>query len=133
MYSRELDTQLDTSILVRAAPDKVYDALATAEGLDGWFTAGKLIFASGANAGLGVEVKSHRKGATVTLVLWQPMPEPIAADDTFTVKAGCDKRFATCRDRFNNAVNFRGFPHIPRQDTVIRYPNRGDSNAGEVL
>jgi uncharacterized phage protein (TIGR02218 family) len=92
---------------------------------DGWFTAGKLIFASGANAGLGVEVKSHRKGATVTLVLWQPMPEPIAADDTFTVKAGCDKRFATCRDRFNNAVNFRGFPHIPGNDFVVSYPLAG--------
>ena len=92
---------------------------------DGWFTAGKLIFASGANAGLGVEVKSHRKDATVTLVLWQPMPEPIAADDTFTVKAGCDKRFATCRDRFNNAVNFRGFPHIPGNDFVVSYPLAG--------
>jgi len=30
-------------------------------------------------------------------------------------------------------VNFRGFPHVPGQDTVIRYPNRGDANAGEVL
>ena len=29
--------------------------------------------------------------------------------------------------------NFRGFPHIPGQDTVIRYPNRGDANAGDVL
>jgi hypothetical protein len=30
-------------------------------------------------------------------------------------------------------VNFRGFPHIPGQDTVIRYRNRGDANSGEVL
>ena len=40
MHSRELDTQLDTSILVRATPHKVYDAIATAAGLDGWFTSG---------------------------------------------------------------------------------------------
>lgn len=40
MYPQELDTQLDTSILIRAAPERVYDALATAQGLDAWFTAG---------------------------------------------------------------------------------------------
>jgi uncharacterized phage protein (TIGR02218 family) len=49
------------------------------------------------------------------------------------VVAGCDKRLENCRDRFANVVNFRGFPHIPGQDTVIRYPNRGDANAGDVL
>lgn len=93
---------------------------------DGWFTAGKLTFAGGANAGLGVEVKSHRKGATITIVLWQPMPEPVAAGDAFSVTAGCDKRFATCRDRFNNTVNFRGFPHIPGNDFVVGYPLAGE-------
>ncbi|HEY4773976.1 MAG TPA: DUF2163 domain-containing protein [Xanthobacteraceae bacterium] len=94
---------------------------------DGWFTAGRLTFTSGANAGLAVEVKSHRlEGTGVTLVLWQAMPEPIAEGDEFTVTAGCDKRFATCRDRFNNAVNFRGFPHIPGNDFVLRYPRQGE-------
>ncbi|HZP70628.1 MAG TPA: DUF2163 domain-containing protein [Pseudolabrys sp.] len=101
----------------------------TASGLDafadGWFTAGKLTFTGGANAGLGVEVKSHRKGDAVTLALWQPMPAPITAGDTFAVTAGCDKRFATCRGRFNNAVNFRGFPHIPGNDFVVSYPLPG--------
>src|SRR5262245_50527040 len=54
----------------------------TASGLgsfgDGWFTAGKLTFSSGANSGLSVEVKSHRKGGAVSLVFWQAMPEPVA-------------------------------------------------------
>ena len=102
----------------------------TASGLgafdDGWFTAGKLSFTGGANAGLSVEVKSHRKDGTVTIELWQAMPEPIAAGDTFTVTAGCDKRFATCRDKFDNVVNFRGFPHIPGNDFVVRYPVAGE-------
>jgi len=35
---------------------------------------------------------------------------------------GCDKRFATCRDRFANAVNFRGEPHLPGTDLLTRYP-----------
>jgi len=42
------------------------------------------------------------------------------------VTAGCDKRFDTCRNRFNNAVNFRGFPHIPGNDFVIRYAVEGE-------
>jgi uncharacterized phage protein (TIGR02218 family) len=58
---------------------------------------------------------------------------PIEVGDDFSVVAGCDERLETCRDRFANVVNFRGFPHIPGQDTVIRYPNRGDANSGEVL
>jgi uncharacterized phage protein (TIGR02218 family) len=92
---------------------------------DGWFSAGKLGFASGANVGLSVEVKSHRKDGTVTFDLWQAMPEPIQAGDAFTVTAGCDKRFPTCHDRFDNVVNFRGFPHIPGNDFVVSYPVQG--------
>jgi uncharacterized phage protein (TIGR02218 family) len=102
----------------------------TASGLDvfddGWFTAGKLTFASGANAGLGVEVKEHRKDATVSFDLWQAMPRPIEVGDTFTVTAGCDKRFQTCHDKFDNVINFRGFPHIPGNDFVVSYPVQGE-------
>jgi len=93
---------------------------------DGWFTAGKLTFTGGANAGLSVEVKTHRVSGGVRLDLWQAMPHPIEAGDTFAVTAGCDKRFATCYGRFNNIVNFRGFPHIPGNDFVLRYPVAGE-------
>ena len=94
---------------------------------DGVFTAGRLTFVTGANAGSAMEVKQHRRDrAVVTLSLWQAMAEPIAAGDAFAVTAGCDKRFATCRDRFENAANFRGFPHIPGIDFVIRYANDGE-------
>ena len=110
----------------------------TASGLaayvDGWFTAGKLTFTGGANAGLAMEVKTHRRGAIVSIDLWQAMAQPIAAGDTFTVTAGCDKRFATCHDRFNNIVNFRGFPHIPGNDVVLRSPVAGEpGNDGSSL
>ena len=102
----------------------------TASGLgafaDGWFSAGRLQWTSGANAGLAVEVKRHRNGgADVTLELWQAMAHALGIGDTFVVTAGCDKRFATCRDRFANGVNFRGFPHIPGNDFVVAYPVPG--------
>ena len=112
----------------------------TASGLavfaDGWFSAGRLQWTSGANAGLAVEVKLHRNdGAAVTFDLWQAMPHALGVGDTFTVTAGCDKRFATCRDRFANAVNFRGFPHIPGNDFLIAYPLPGapGNDGGSLL
>lgn len=103
-------------------------AVSGLDGFDeGWFDAGKLTFVSGANAGLAMEVKRHRReGEEVVLELWQAMPEPLSAGDSFVVTAGCDKRFETCRNRFNNAVNFRGFPHIPGNDFVIRYAVEGE-------
>ena len=95
---------------------------------DGWFTAGKVTFTSGANDGLGVEVKVHRVDAGGVLIeLWQQMPEPIIVGDTFAITAGCNKRYATCRDRFANGINFRGFPHIPGNDFVLRVPNSGEA------
>jgi uncharacterized phage protein (TIGR02218 family) len=102
----------------------------TTSGLDGydsgWFDAGRLVWQSGANEGLAVEVKQHVQDGGVTLVLWQAMPEPIGEGDTFVVTAGCDKRFDTCRARFDNAVNFRGFPHIPGNDFITRYAVSGE-------
>jgi uncharacterized phage protein (TIGR02218 family) len=93
---------------------------------DGAFTGGKLSFTSGASNGFAVEVKVHRVALDGVLIeLWQKAPEPIAVADTFLVTAGCDKRFATCRDRFGNTQNFRGFPHIPGNDFVISYPVPG--------
>ena len=67
-------------------------------------------------------MKTHRVALDgVLLELWQRAGEPLALGDAFTVTAGCDKRLATCRDRFANALNFRGFPHIPGNDFVIAY------------
>jgi uncharacterized phage protein (TIGR02218 family) len=110
----------------------------TASGLgafdDRWFTAGRLEWTSGANLGLAVEVKRHRKDGDVVLELWQAMPEPLAAGHAFAIAAGCDKRFETCRDKFDNVVNFRGFPHIPGNDFVARYAVSGEpGNTGKSL
>lgn len=35
-----IDSEISYSVLVRAPPEQVYDAIASAEGLDGWFTSG---------------------------------------------------------------------------------------------
>lgn len=101
-----------------------------ASGLDGfaegWFSAGRLAWTSGANNGLSIEIKQHRLAiAGPLLTLWQAMPEPIAVGDNFVVTAGCDKTFATCRARFANTDNFRGFPQIPGNDFLLASAAQG--------
>ena len=94
---------------------------------DGWCNAGKLTWTGGDNAGISVEIKVHRAVAgTDEFDLWQRAPQAIKVGDTFRVTAGCDKTHATCRKKFANAVNFRGFPHMPGNDFIIRMPQQGE-------
>jgi uncharacterized phage protein (TIGR02218 family) len=83
---------------------------------DAYFNFGKITFTSGENSGLSMEVKEYMKGK-VTLVF--PMPYTIETGNTFSIQAGCDKSFETCVARFNNAVNFRGEPHVPGIDKML--------------
>jgi uncharacterized phage protein (TIGR02218 family) len=91
------------------------------EGLDGFaaghFTRGRLVFTNGANEGAAMEVKAHEKGGRIEL--WRAMAREVEAGDTFEVLAGCDKQFTTCRTKFANGANFRGFPHMPGNDFVL--------------
>ncbi len=50
----------------------------------------------------------------------------IAPGDAFVVITGCDKQLATCRARFANALNFRGFPHMPGPDYVLAVAKPGE-------
>lgn len=50
-------------------------------------------------------------------------------DDPQFAGLSCDQKFETCKDRFSNTDNFRGFPHMPGNDAVLAGPvasgNRG--------
>ena len=82
----------------------------------------------------GADIRAHRAGdGEVTLELWQPAHHAIGGGDSFTVTAGCDKLFATYREEFDNAVNFRGFPHMPGNDFALTYAWKGDTNDGEPV
>ncbi|MGB0084212.1 MAG: DUF2163 domain-containing protein [Rhodomicrobiaceae bacterium] len=107
--------------------------LFTASGLDsfadGWFAGGLLTWTSGANSGRQMEVKRFSKsGSSADVELWRSMVSDIAPGDAFTITAGCDKTYPTCKAKFANGVNFRGFPHIPGNKYVLAYPDPGDPN-----
>ncbi|HEX3810027.1 MAG TPA: DUF2163 domain-containing protein [Rhizomicrobium sp.] len=99
----------------------------TVSGLDAFantfFSGGKLVWTSGANTHIAAQIKRHGiSGDLITLELWQPPSEAIAIGDAFAVTAGCDKQFSTCKAKFANAANFRGFPYMPGNDAVTSYP-----------
>lgn len=103
------------------------------DGLDGfaggWFSHGTLTA-----AGTAFHIVSHRiVGAAVELELWldtAPIPGPGTA---FAVRAGCDKSFATCKAKFGNHLNFRGFPHLPGNDAAYVYAREGEEFDGSPL
>ncbi len=93
-----------------------------------WFTRGLVVFTSGSALNQAIEVKSHRKsGELVTLELWQAIRQPVMPAQTFTITAGCDKALETCRAKFSNTGNFRGFPHMPGNDFVMAISRPGRS------
>lgn len=93
----------------------------------GALSGGRLVVLSGAAEGFAVEIAAETPAeGGLRLSLWQPLPEPVAPGDQVRVTAGCDKLFATCRDRFANAANFRGFPHMPGLDRIVAVARPGD-------
>lgn len=101
---------------------------------EGWFSFGSALWTDRRRSGLRDGVLTHQRGAggdalgfSVAVGDW------VAVGDTLTVTAGCDRRFATCRDKFGNALNFRGFPHIPGSDYVLRHPRNGDALDGRAV
>ncbi|MEM9170604.1 MAG: DUF2163 domain-containing protein [Pseudomonadota bacterium] len=112
--------------------DARFEASGLSSFADGWFEHGALSWTGGANAGAGGHVKAHGSAASgdAALSLWIPTGATIAVGDAFTVVAGCDKRDETCRAKFNNFGNFRGFPFMPGNDVAVSYPLRGEANDG---
>jgi uncharacterized phage protein (TIGR02218 family) len=80
---------------------------------------GRLRYLSGANCGLDTVVLGV-DGKTVRV---RDLPRAeVEPGCRVELRDGCDKRFETCVTRFANAVNFRGEPHLPGNDLLMRYP-----------
>ncbi|MCB1522105.1 MAG: DUF2163 domain-containing protein [Hyphomicrobiaceae bacterium] len=93
-----------------------------------WFTRGLMTFTSGPAQAQSIEIKSHTIAAgLVTIELWHAVRGPIEPGQSFVVTAGCDKHISTCKAKFANVINFRGFPHMPGNDFVTSYFGSGSS------
>lgn len=99
-----------------------------------FFRYGVLTFIGGAAAGRAADIEDQRKaGGADELTFWLPVPAGVAVGDTMLVTAGCDKRFSTCRAKFANGLNFRGFPHMPGSDFTYGYADGETMHDGRPL
>ena len=91
----------------------------------GWFQRGKLEVLSGAAQGVAGAIKRDhlRKDGARAIELWEPLRAAPQAGDQVRLTAGCDRRFETCRLKFGNHLNFRGFPDLPEEDWITVHPS----------
>ena len=73
---------------------------------------GALTFTSGDNDGVTIDIRDYVSSTGVITLHFWPVNDPQVGDTVSAVR-GCDHVFATCRDTFANAANFRGEPDIP--------------------
>lgn len=107
---------LQVAGVVAAVTDRRTFGTALAQASD-YFGNGVVLWNTGSNAGLSMEVRDFGSGG---FVLSQQMPFDIAVGDTFTATPGCRKRRTEdCGAKWANVVNFRGFPDLPQNDLVL--------------
>lgn len=85
---------------------------------DQYFDQGYITFTSGANAGLTRAVRQYvNTGGQILLFI--PLPNPVATGDGFNAFPGCDKQLSTCTNKFGNTANFGGMPFTPIPETAV--------------
>lgn len=115
--TKDLTTFTHTSIVSGVTSNSTFTAASLTQSAD-YFTEGILTWLTGNNAGVSEKIRSHSTGGVFSFIL--PMVRQIQLGDTFTVVAGCNKTLETCRDKFNNVLNFQGEPHRPMVDALVR-------------
>ncbi len=113
------ESSYTTPATVTAITDRSEFSIAATAGGSTDYINGRVEFTSGDNDGLSMEIKQWT--STIKLVL--PMPFNITVGDTFNMIEGCKKTKDECKNRFNNLVNFRGFPDVPGVDKMLQYPS----------
>ena len=97
-----------------------------------WFRHGRLAILDGAAQGLiGLIKRDVIEGTERVIELWQPLRAEVVPGNQLRLEAGCDKRMETCRVKFNNLLNYQGFPDIPGDDWSIATPRRNGNLSGK--
>jgi uncharacterized phage protein (TIGR02218 family) len=123
-----------TGIVVDRLRDRAFTASGLGSYSHGWFDLGTVEWTSGANAGRRAEIMRHENaGGVVAFTLLEAPVRAIVEGDGLIARAGCPKTLESCRDKFGNVANFRGFPHIPGNDAVVRYASKDGGHDGEPL
>jgi hypothetical protein len=83
---------------------------------DYYYYQGELKITGGDNNGQRRMILNLEDG--IVTVAW-PFTYDVELGDTYELYPGCDKKPETCKDKFNNLANFKGFPYIPKVEETI--------------
>ena len=90
----------------------------------GWFQRGRIAVVTGTGTGAVGLIKRDRVTSAGRLIeTWEFLSPGLSPGDRVRIEAGCDKRAVTCKAKFSNFNNFRGFPDVPGEDWLMAYPN----------
>jgi uncharacterized phage protein (TIGR02218 family) len=81
------------------------------------FAQGRIVFTTGANAGVAATVKSNDGAGNFMLI--RPLPTVPAAGDGFIAYPGCDLTRGRCLTRFNNLGRHKATPFVPVPETAF--------------
>lgn len=99
-----------------------------------FFIRGRMDVLEGPAAGLFGVIKHDRiKDGQRSIELWEPIKGDVGPGTQVKLTAGCNKQLETCRLKFNNILNFQGFPDLPGEDWVVAVPKTSGSNTGGSL
>ncbi len=88
----------------------------------GFYDGAVIQWLQGENAGRAIEAKTTsaigggQNGYDIET--WLPNARTPEIGDVCYIQPGCDKLRETCRDKFENILNFQGFPDLPGQDEI---------------
>lgn len=96
-----------------------------------WFERGTATVLTGEAQGLMGNIKFDKLDGTHRQIeLWIDFGFAPLVGDIIRLEPGCDKLVETCRAKFSNFLNYRGFPHIPSTDWATSYPVSNQINDG---
>ena len=98
-------------------------------GAAGYYSQGRVVFLTGANAGISRTVKVNDGSGNFSLI--KPLPVAPAAGDTFRAFAGCDLTRTTCKNKFNNLTRHKATPFVPLPTTALGAPAQNSGGGGK--
>ena len=98
------------------------------------FVHGRLEWLDGENGGAMTRIAwAGEEDGALAVRPWRRPERSVRPGDRVRVVAGCDKSLATCRAVYDNAVNHRGFPHLPGNDFAFSYASGDEVHDGRAL
>lgn len=88
-----------------------------------WFRKGIITFIDGENQDQSLEVKSCVYDGLFfyEVETFLPRGGDVQIGDFLWITPGCDFSRETCRDKFDNVLNHRGYPDLPGTDAISQY------------